>query len=70
MRAAFALVGVLVAGASSADEPPALAHLLAQTGKYIRGLQQDFATVIRSTKRSRARPPTPTTAASKPPRAF
>jgi hypothetical protein len=46
MRAAFALVGVLVAGASSADEPPALADLLAQTGKYVRGLQQDFATVI------------------------
>ena len=46
MRAAFALLGVLVAGASAADEPPALADLLAQVGKYVRGFQHDFATVL------------------------
>jgi hypothetical protein len=48
MKAALALIGVLAAAAAApaADEPPALADLLAQVGKYVRGFQHDFATVL------------------------
>jgi len=48
MKGALALAAILAAAATApgADEPPALADLLAQTGKYVRGLQHDFATVL------------------------
>jgi hypothetical protein len=45
MKATLALIGVLTA-APAAAEPPALADLLAQVGKYVRGFQHDFGTVI------------------------
>ena len=46
MNATVALIGLLAAGAPVIDEPPALADLLAQVGKYVRGFQHDFATVL------------------------
>lgn len=48
MKAAPALIGVLAlaAAAPAADEPPALADLLVHAGKYVRGFQHDFATVL------------------------
>lgn len=48
MKAALALAGLLAVAATApaADEPPALADLLAQVGKYVRGFQHDFATVL------------------------
>jgi hypothetical protein len=48
MKAALALLGVLAVAvaAPAADDPPALADLLAQVGKYVRGFQHDFATVL------------------------
>jgi hypothetical protein len=48
MKAAFARVGLLAmaAAAPAAGEPAALAALLAQVGQYVRGFQQDFATVL------------------------
>jgi len=45
MKATLALIGALAA-APAAAEPPALADLLLQVGKYVRGFQHDFATVI------------------------
>ena len=46
MRAAIALIGLLTVAAPAADEPPALTDLLVHTGRYVRGFQVDFATVI------------------------
>jgi len=48
MKTALALLGVLAVAvaAPAADDPPALADLLAQVGKYVRGFQRDFATVL------------------------
>jgi hypothetical protein len=46
MRAALALIGLLAVAAPAADEPPALTDLLVQVGRYVRGFQADFATVI------------------------
>jgi hypothetical protein len=47
MKAALALVVVLaVAVPASAGQPPTLADLLAHVGKYVRGFQHDFATVL------------------------
>jgi hypothetical protein len=45
MKTALALIGVLAA-APAAAQPPALADLLAQVGKYVRGYQHDFTTII------------------------
>ena len=46
MRVAFALIGLIAVAAPAADEPPALADLLVHVGRYVRGFQVDFATVI------------------------
>ena len=46
MKTALALIGLLAVAAPAADEPPALADLLVQVGRYVRGFQVDFATVI------------------------
>jgi hypothetical protein len=45
MRATIVLA-VLLAAASAADEPRALEDLLAAVGRYVRGFQRDFASVI------------------------
>ena len=46
MRVALALIGLIAVAAPAADEPPALADLLVHVGRYVRGFQVDFATVI------------------------
>jgi len=48
MRATRVLIGLLAVAAAgpAADDPPALADLLTQVGKYVRGFQHDFATVL------------------------
>ena len=46
MKTALALIGLLAVAAPAADEPPVLTDLLAHVGRYVRGFQVDFATVI------------------------
>ena len=49
MKAALALIGILAIAntpAAAPDDPPSLPDLLAQAGKYVRGFQHDFATVL------------------------
>jgi hypothetical protein len=46
MNATLGLIGLLAISAPAIDEPPALGDLLVQVGKYVRGFQQDFGTVL------------------------
>jgi hypothetical protein len=46
MKATIVLAVLLAGASSAADEPPPLPDLLAAVGRYVRGFERDFATVI------------------------